>query len=208
MDVITVRKNAIEDTNRPEVIMHATQHLDELLELQLAVAWAGESDTEPGRLGWWRTAMCDEFGGENLMRRLAPKTWHWAVLEAARAAAVALDANLRSQAEDADNLISLFRFGFELDERLGDRLLELKQSEVLPPEAFPRLGELVNAGWTKDGFVEWIERRGKVTFTKTATGRRLTGNKPDDPVAAASQLAVALLPFGNSYPLPHFRLRR
>lgn len=208
MDEITLRNNATEATSRPKVLMHATQHLDELLELQLAVAWAGESDTEPGRLGWWRTAMCDEFGGENLMRRLAPKTWHWAVLEAARAAAVTLDANSRSQAEDADNLISLFRFGFELDERLGDRLLELKHSEVLPLEALPRLGELISRGWTRDGFVEWVEELGKAAFTKTATGRRLTGDKPDDPVAAAKQLTMALLPLDNSYPLPHYRLRR
>ncbi len=78
MDEITLRNNATEATSRPKVLMHATQHLDELLELQLAVAWAGESDTEPGRLGWWRTAMCDEFGGENLMRRVGPNTGHGA----------------------------------------------------------------------------------------------------------------------------------
>ena len=35
--------------------------------------------------------MCDEFGGEDLMKRLAPKTWSWAVLESARAAAKRVD---------------------------------------------------------------------------------------------------------------------
>ncbi len=29
--------------------------LDAILELQLAVAWAGEAMTDPPRLGWWRT---------------------------------------------------------------------------------------------------------------------------------------------------------
>jgi|AntAceMinimDraft_8_1070364.scaffolds.fasta_scaffold682548_1 hypothetical protein len=45
--------------------------LDEILSLQLIIAWAGEADTEPKRLGWWRTGMCDEFGGQLLQPRPA-----------------------------------------------------------------------------------------------------------------------------------------
>ena len=152
--------------------------------------------------------MSDEFAGEDLMRRLTPKTWCWAALETTRAAAVAVDAASRSRAEDADNLISLFRFGFELDERLGDRLLELKQAGPEPAEALPRLGQLISDGWSKDGFATWLRQLGKVSFTKTATGRRLVGSMPQDSVIAASHLAAALLPLDSLYPLPHFRLGR
>src|SRR5690606_38217502 len=33
--------------------------LDTILTLQLAVAWAGEGETRPPRLRWWRTALND-----------------------------------------------------------------------------------------------------------------------------------------------------
>ena len=65
--------------------------LDAILALQLAVAWAGEAQSSPPRLGWWRTAMCDVDGGEDLLRRLTPKTWEWGVLESCRAAARRVD---------------------------------------------------------------------------------------------------------------------
>lgn len=49
------------------------------------------------------------------------------VLETARAAAKKFDSRARNKAADADQLISLFHFGFTLDELLDDRLAELKQ---------------------------------------------------------------------------------
>jgi hypothetical protein len=48
--------------------------LDEILTLQLLVAWAGEGLSDPPRLGWWRTMLVDEFGGEDLFKRLTPRT--------------------------------------------------------------------------------------------------------------------------------------
>lgn len=80
--------------------------LDEVLSLQLLVAWAGEGKTDPPRLGWWRTSLVDEFGGEDLFARLMPRTWRWAVLEAARTAARIADAEARAHAAMA---ISSFR---------------------------------------------------------------------------------------------------
>ncbi len=44
--------------------------VDEILALQLAVAWAGEGVCEPERLGWWKTDMVDPDGGGDLMRGL------------------------------------------------------------------------------------------------------------------------------------------
>jgi hypothetical protein len=99
-----------------------TAALDHILSLQLLVAWAGEADTEPPRLGWWRTALADEFAGEDLFQRLMPHTWRWAVLEAARLAAKRVDVRSRERTADADQLVSLFRFGFALDEHLDERV--------------------------------------------------------------------------------------
>ena len=93
--------------------------------------------------------MCDEYGGEDLLRRLTPKTWQWAVLEACRAAAKKVDEAARRSADDADKLLSLYRLGFEVDERLDERLLELKQGDVLPTEALPDLKELLSE-WSKE----------------------------------------------------------
>jgi hypothetical protein len=46
--------------------------LDELLALQLTVAWAGEAAGEPTRLGWWKTDLVDAQGGGDLFARLTP----------------------------------------------------------------------------------------------------------------------------------------
>lgn len=184
-----------------------SSQLDRILELQLAVAWAGEADTDPPRLGWWKTALCDRFGGEDLLRRLAPKTWEWAALEACRAAAKKVDAEARQSADDADHLLSLYRLGFEVDERLDERLLELKQGGEPPAQAFPGLAELL-AEWSRERFASWLGQCGSANFAATATGRRLKGETPADRSAAACQLAAAFLPLSESYTLPHFRVSR
>ena len=185
-----------------------TSQLDHILKLQLAIAWAGESKKlDPPRLGWWQTTMCDQFGGEDLLRRIAPRTAQWAALETCRAAAMKIDEAARRASDDADHLVSLYRFGFEVDERLNERLLELKQSEVLPTDKFPDLAEL-SSGWSKQRLQSWLEQYGRSEYTATTTGRRLRTEMPEDPASAASQLVAALLPLPDSYPLPHFRMKR
>ncbi len=184
-----------------------TEHLDQILQLQLAVAWAGESKTDPPKLGWWRTGMCDEFGGEDLLKRLTPKTWQWGVLETCRAAAKKVDDAARRSSEDADHLISLYRFGFELDEHLDDRVRELKHSGLPPSEVFPDLADLLSE-WDPDRFASWVASHGDVQFTATATGRRLRGEMPPHTAEAARQLVAGLAPLKDKYPLPHFRVAR
>ncbi len=183
------------------------EQLDEILNLQISVAWAGEKITDPPRLGWWQTGMCDEFGGEDLLKRLTPKTWNWAVLESARAGAKRVDDRARSRAEDPDNLLTLFRLGFEVDEQLDERLLELKQSGRPISEALPEFAEL-SGEWSADRFTIWLEAHGEASFTATATGRRLKGSAPEDLGETAKSLTAALLPTGDAYPLPHYRLGR
>lgn len=180
---------------------------DEILTLQLAVAWAGEADTRPPRLPWWRTAMCDPSAGEDLLRRLAPKTWPWATLETARAAARRVDDAARKRSEDPDHLLTLFRLGFEVDEHLDDRLRELKLAGTPPDEALPRLAGTTDA-WSPEKFEAWLTDAEPARFTATATGRRLTGETPTDLVEVVRRLASVLLPLADTYPLPHFRVAR
>jgi hypothetical protein len=178
--------------------------LDRILTLQLAIGWAGEGKTDPPRLSWWRTSLNDEFGGEDLFKRLTPRTWRWAVLEAARAAARKVDAEARSQAADADQLVSLFRLGFELDEQVDDRLAELKRNGIDPAEALPELGKLV-ASWNADSFKTWLKGLGVVDVSPSSIGRRLKGEPPDDPVATAQALTAAMMPIADRYPAPHYK---
>lgn len=172
--------------------------------MQLVVGWAGEAKTDPPRLGWWRTALADEFGGVDLFKRLTPRTWRWAVLEAARAAARKVDAEARAQAADADQLVSLFRLGFELDEQLDDHLSALKLRIEDPTEALPELGKLTTT-WDPRAFAVWLTSLGTPEVTPSAIGRQLKGAAGKDPVATAQLLAAALAPLEARYPAPHIK---
>lgn len=181
--------------------------LDEILTLQLLVAWAGEGLSDPPRLGWWRTMLVDEFGGDDLFKRLTPRTWKWAVLEAARAAARSVDAEARSHAADGDQLLSLFHFGFVVDEQLDDRLAELKRSTPDPIEALPDLGTTSKA-WNAAAFLKGLGALAAPTFAGSSVGRRLKGELPADQVLAARMLAAAMAPPSERYPAPHFKVER
>ena len=179
-----------------------TSTLDFILTLQLAVAWAGEADTEPPRLGWWRTGMVDPDGGEDLFRRLAPRTWRWAVLQAVREAARRSDADARARAADPDRLYSLFRFGFKVDEQLAERLAELKRTHDDPQVAFPLLRELMTT-WDRDALTGFLAGLADAPHVATPTGRLIKGAMPV-PEQAAKKLAAALLPLADRYPAPHY----
>jgi hypothetical protein len=179
--------------------------LDEVLSLQLLVAWAGEGKTDPPRLGWWRTSLVDEFGGEDLFARLLPRTWKWAVLDAARTAARTIDAEARAHAADGDQLISLFHFGFALDEQLDDRLAEHRRSEAEPSEVLPRLAA-TRQPWNADTFLQTLRDLALPPTAASSIGRRLKGAMPASPVDAARQLAAAMVPPGDRYPAPHWKL--
>jgi hypothetical protein len=194
-------------TIAPEAAGFESAALDHILSLQLLVAWAGEAETDPPRLGWWRTALADEFGGEDLFQRLMPHTWRWAVLDAARLSAKRVDARSRERTADADQLVSLFRFGFALDEHLDDRLAELKRSGIAPAEALPGL-KAIASSWDRAAFEAWLADLPPAEHTVSPSGRRLKGVMPDDPLLAARVLCSALRPLVDSYPAPHFRTGR
>jgi len=178
--------------------------LDFALTAQFIVAWAGEGGEEP-RLKWWRSDMVSEFGGEDLFRRLLPHTWEWAVLQAAREAARRKDAELRAKDHDPDQILSLFSLGFELDERLEERLQDLKRSGALPQEALSGIKDGIRPEWSRDAFFDWVAGHGTADTTSAPAGRRLKGTPPISLDATVRQLVAGLAPTSDAYPLPHFR---
>ena len=184
--------------------------LDQALTAQMVVAWAGESGEDP-RLGWWQTDLVSEFGGEDLLKRLLPRTWHWAMLQAVREAARRKDEELRGKASDPDQLVTLFRFGFVLDEQIEERLQFHKRSGLSPVEALPGLGEVLGTtlhqGWDKADFQEWLEAFTPVQAEPMPTGRQIKGPAPGGLDRRVAQLLAALAPLTDSYPLPHFRVK-
>ena len=182
----------------------STAELDLLLTAQLAVAWAGEGGEEP-RLNWWRSDLCSEFGGEDLFSRLLPHTWRWAVLQAAREAARRRDASARAQHHDPDEIVSLFSLGFEVDERVDERLADLKRAGAAPASALPILADVVQEKWDQAAFIKWLEGHGKANFAAEPIGRRIKGEPPTQLGEFVGQLLAALAPSAEAYPLPYFK---
>jgi hypothetical protein len=138
------------------------------------------------------------------LRRLLPETWRWAVLQSAREVARRKDDESRREADDADRIVSLFRLGFEMDERIDERLQDLKGSGRAPTKALPGL-EIIDEGWHPERFWDWVAGHGSATTTSSRVGRRLAGSPPAALDQRVRNLVAALAPAAEQYPLPHFR---
>jgi hypothetical protein len=185
----------------------SSSEIDRTLTAQLAVAWAGENGEEP-RLGWWRSDLASPYGGMDLFRHLLPSTVEWAVLQGAREAARRTDGDVRRRDHDPDRIVSLFSLGFELDERIDERLQDLKRSGVRPTKALPELGEILTPTWNRARFLDWISSHGKPEVTAAPVGRRIKANFATSLDENVHQLIGALAPLFDEYPLPHFRKTR
>ncbi|RKH44287.1 BREX-6 system BrxE protein [Corallococcus sicarius] len=172
----------------------APEQLDEVLALQLALAWAGESPEGPHpRLGWWRTDLVDLEGGGDLWSRLLPRTHRWAGLDAARRAARLVDENLRAQSGRADDMLTLFHFGFALDEALDERLAHHKLEAHSPVEALPLL-QVTGAPFKREALLAQLLSPGlDVAYKVAPGGRQLKDHDGEGPVFKARRLACALL---------------
>ncbi len=186
------------------VTLSTDQTLDAILAIQFTVAWAGEGRCSPKRLGWWDTDLIDEAGGGDFLARLLPQTHAWASLEAVREAARRVDARARAKMADPDKMRTLFFLGFELDERLGDRLAFLKRAGRPPAEALT-LPLPLTAKLPKDELVGFLQS-GDAAFTIVPGGRQLKGAVPEQPDAMVRRLAAALVPLAEAYPLPFYPL--
>lgn len=197
----------------------STGTLDQVLALQFLVAWAGEGQSEPPRLGWWRTDLVDELGGGDFFRRLAPRTHRWAALEGARRAAFLADKKARALMPDADAVRTLFFWGFELDELLAERLRDLKlQEKDLEDGSFERLdptrvlpfpeGLRPGSPFDKARLEKVLQALAPgASFQALPAGRQVAGAYPStDPVRAARTLAACLVPLGPGYLPSYYRL--
>ncbi|MCB9604559.1 MAG: BREX-6 system BrxE protein [Sandaracinus sp.] len=197
-------------TTSPAPIPAST--LDFVLDVQLAVAWAGEGLKSERRLGWWASMFAFEFGGDALFADLLPNTHRWAVLRAAREAARRKDAELRAKADDPDRLVSLFRLGFALDEALEERFADRVHDDPRREHTSQALAALIDTEFSSDAFAHFLEGAlgklklpSRVDFAASPTGRRLSGEPPTDARLLVAKLAGALLPLAEAYPLPHFK---
>ena len=177
--------------------------IDEILTLQLTIAWAGEGETDPPRLGWWRSGLTDPFGGGDLMRRIAPRTAEWAILQATREAARRTDGEARGRLHEPDRFMTLFHLGFTLDEQLTDRLAEVKRSAVAPADALPGTRS-ASALKSKAASIAWVSSFKPEPWDSTPVGRRVKGDAPADPALAARRLVGALQPISESWTVPYF----
>jgi len=194
------------DAHSEERLPMPLSAVDLALTAQIVVAWAGESG-EQRRLGWWRSDLVSEFGGRDLFRRLLPGSWEWAVLQGVREAARRQDAELRRQDHDPDRIVSLFNLGFELDERIEERLMDLKRSGRDPKAALPGL-TVMDAAWSAASFLDWVNGHGVVESTAVPLGRWLKGEVPAGLDQQVRRLVAGLAPMADRYPLPHFRRSR
>lgn len=173
---------------------------DRILAVQLTVAWAGET-SEPPRLGWWKTDLVDPDAGGDLLRRLLPRTHRWAGLELAREAARRIDQKARSQMADRDKALTLFHLGFGCDEQLDQRIRQHKAAATDPSQLLPQ--QLMTAEFKAEAIVDWIRTlEGDGAYKVAPGGRKLTAPVPDDRYALAANLAAALVPLADSYPMP------
>lgn len=186
--------------------MPASSPLDTILALQLAIAWAGESRDTTGRLGWWPTDLTDPTGGGDFLARLLPRTHAWASLEAVREAARRVDEQARRALADPDHLRTLFFLGFDLDERLAERLAEHKRGNATPSDALPLPLRLTD--FDKEAFAAAVRGPGKAhDYTVVPGGRQLKGELPVEPDKLVRALAAALVPLSERYPLPFYRVK-
>jgi len=175
--------------------------LDEILAIQLTVAWAGEAAGEPARLGWWKTDLVDKEGGGDLFERLVPKTARWASLILVHAAARRTDELAREKLAHGDEVWTLFHLGFDTDEQVAERLAYHRAQRREPSEVLGR-HFLVGRQWSTEELTSMLESFGKPKVTVTPVGRQLAV-RAAPPAEAVPLLAAALLPLSDTYPLPY-----
>ncbi|HMJ56103.1 MAG TPA: BREX-6 system BrxE protein [Polyangiaceae bacterium] len=175
--------------------------LDDILALQLAVAWAGESAGNPPRLGWWKTDLVDKEGGGDLWARLIPKSATWASLALVRMAALTIDERAREKLARGDAMWTPFHFGFDVDEQLDDMLVYHRRHEDIPADVFGSKW-LLGRPWSKASLETLLGGLPSSAVEVTPAGRRVAASVTSA-IDAAPLLFAALLPLVPTYPLPY-----
>lgn len=174
--------------------------LDTILALQLTVAWSGERAGEPARLGWWSSDLVDPLGGADLFSRLTPRTAAWTPLILVRKVAQRVDDEARAKLARPDDVWTLFRFGFDVDEQLDERLAHHRQHRHEPSDVLG--ARYLHGEWSRVRLEGLLGGLGKPNVELTPAGRRIVGRMAS-PLAAAELLAAAFAPLSDTYPMPH-----
>jgi len=180
--------------------------LDHVLAMQLTVAWAGEARCEPPRMSWWQTDLVDPAGGGDFFQRLAPRTHRWAALTAVREAARRTEAAARKSSNNPDAVRSLFHLGFEIDERLDERLAWHRRNGQSPLDALPDLYPL-DEGLDRELLAGTLRRQPDVKYEVSPVGRRLRGTAPKALELLVDNLVSAIAPLSDTYPMPHYLVK-
>ncbi len=126
------------------------------------------------------------------------------MLQGAREAARRHDASVRKRDHHPDRLVSLFSLGFEIDERIDERLQELKRAGRVVSEALPGLVDVVGENWQRDSFAQWVGAHGQPAAETVPAGRRIKTDPPADLRVMVDALLANLAPLSDEYPLPHY----
>ncbi len=181
--------------------------IDTILALQLTVAWAGESREHTKRLGWWQTDLVDATGGGDFFARLLPRTHAWASLEAVREAARRADEQGRRKMAEPDQVRTLFFLGFDVDERVAERIAELKREGRTPMEVLP-LPISFDAPFSPEQLTEALRVSGTApAFDVVPGGRQMKGSMPAALELAVKNLTASLVPPPERYPMPFYRVK-
>jgi hypothetical protein len=116
-----------------------------------------------------------------------------------------VDAAGRAKHGDGDKLRTIFFLGFDLNEKLGDRLAVHKRDRRVPEDVltfpFPLAGKFPQVA-----VAQFLATDGPAAFEKVPPiGRRLKGTIPKGPDRLVAVLAAALLPPTDQYPMPFHR---
>lgn len=194
------------DTTKLETAI-APEELDVVLMLQCLVGWAGEGLTDPPRLNWWSTQLLDEWGGEDLFKRLFPRTFEWALLEATRKVAIQLDRRKRTSLAQPDCVCTLFFWGFGIDEKLEERLILHKQNRNQPYDVLNFPLDL-REEFEEKAFKEAIQSlNSEIAFKIVPEGREIKQTIPESIADAAKNLISGLIPISGEYPMPFYRIQ-
>jgi hypothetical protein len=189
----------------PMSILVPASILDDILAVQLTVAWAGEGICAPPRLGWWRTDLVAVEGGGDLFERLLPRTHAWASLESVLDAARRVDTEARRRLADGDRLRTLFHLGFHIDEQLRERLAFHKRRGTPPHAALPTLID-TQKPFSRDELADYLHASAGAPKARLVPGgRELSGSPSAAPELLVRHLAASLLPFAEQYPVPFYR---
>lgn len=175
--------------------------------LQLFVSWSGEGLSDPPRLNWWNTQLLDEWGGEDLFKRLLPRTFEWALLEATRKASIKVDSKKRANLAKPDEVRTLFFWGFGIDEKLEERLSFHKQNGSKPQEVlgFPLN---LNDDFKQRTFEVTIQNfNSEIQYKIVPEGREIKEAIPESLAQAAKNLVSGLIPLVDQYPMPFYRIQ-